>query len=222
MSTLTRRERREQERERHERRPNGPAPQRQRGGVGRLWVGIGVIVLLAVLLVGGRALGIFAPAPAALDINAAKFDAAGDVIGTHGADEGNAHVPAGEKVTYKTDPPTSGSHWGSPAAPAPWGVKDVALPNEVIIHNLEHGGIVIFYKDISPVELESLKTLVRQMGQSGFRKIILEPYNNLTDAHIAISAWRWSLKLPGYDEVPMVKFIRSHYESSEAPEPTVP
>ena len=177
--------------------------------------------MIAALIVGGRVTGALAPGPAPFDIRAAKYDTTNEVIGTHEADEGNPHVPAGQKVTYKTDPPTSGSHWGSPAAPTPWGIKDVTIPNEVIVHNLEHGGIVIFYKALTQAETDQLKDLVRVMEQNGFPKIVLEPYPTMSDARIAVSAWRWSLKLPSYDDVQIVKFVKSHYESPEAPEPTV-
>ncbi|MDE3102104.1 MAG: DUF3105 domain-containing protein [Chloroflexota bacterium] len=221
MSTVTRRERREQERARRARRP-APQPTRPRR---TLYVAAGVVIVVAALIAGGRALGIFGPPPAPADpLLAAKYDVAGATIGTHEADEGNAHVPVGQKVTYKTDPPTSGSHWDQAGvAPVSWGVKDTTQPNEAIVHNLEHGGIVVFYKDLSAGDLSSLSALVREIAQNGYPKMVLEPYP-LKDPgiHIALSAWRWSLKLPAYDDVQIVKFVKAHYEGPDAPEPQTP
>lgn len=219
MSLQTRRERRQRERQRREHRTRGPITQAPRRLGGR-WVGLGVVVAAVLLIVGAFAFGAVRPGPAtAFDLRDARYDPRGEVVGTHMADEGNAHVPAGQRVTYQNDPPTSGSHWGSPAAPTPWGVKDTTLPNEVIMHNMEHGGVVVFYKGLDPDELIKLKDLVRTLQQNGFPKMVLEPYPALTDSRVALSAWRWQLKLPGYDDAQVVKFVRSHYQGPDAPEP---
>jgi len=224
VSTVTRRERREQERVRRARRPSGP--QTNGGRRSRsVYVAIGVVAAVAVLIAGGRALGVFGPPPAPADpLAAAKYDVAGETIGTHEADESNAHVPVGQKVTYKTDPPTSGSHWNEPGvAPVSWGIKDATQPNEAIVHNLEHGGIVVFYNELSADDLSKLSQLVRTISQNGYPKMVLEPYP-LKDPgiHVALSAWRWSLKLPAYDDVQIVKFVKAHYEGPDAPEPQTP
>src|SRR3989344_4041615 len=51
---------------------------------------------------------------------------------------GDPHEP------YNSNPPTSGPH----AAPAEWGISSVEIPDENAIHNLEHGGIWISYKNL--------------------------------------------------------------------------
>lgn len=218
---MTRRDRREQERARRARRP---AEQRSPAGGSRrsLYTAVAVVVVVIALIAGGRALGIFGPAAAPADpLLASKYDVAGETIGTHEADESNAHVPVGQKVTYKTDPPTSGSHWDQQGvAPVAWGIKDATQPNEAIVHNLEHGGVVVFYSGLSADDLSKLSGLVRELAQNGYPKMVLEPYP-LKDAgiHIALSAWRWSLKLPAYDDAQIVKFVKAHYEGPDAPEP---
>jgi hypothetical protein len=52
---------------------------------------------------------------------------------------GQAHPP------YNSVPATSGWHYGQPDAPVAWGVYAVALVDEVLVHNLEHGGIGVHY-----------------------------------------------------------------------------
>jgi len=117
-------------------------------------------------------------------------------------------------------PPTSGSHWQTPAS---WGIKDAQEQNERTTHNLEHGGIVIAYSPtLTAEDVTKLRSLARGLMNSSFRKIILEPYQQLSDAKIAVTAWTWILKLPAYDETQITKFVRAHYQSSDAPEPNGP
>jgi len=213
----TRRERREHMREQRHQRHRPVPPRRAKSRTG-LWFGLGAVAAIMLLLVGARAAGLFEPGVPPIDINDAKYEPAGQVIGTQHPDEGNAHLQAGQRGTFGTIPPTSGSHWGAPAAPATWGIKESELPDEVTTHNLEHGGIVISYKALSAEETAKLKDLVRLLTQNGYPKVILQPYSKMNDARIAVSAWRWQLKLPTYDDVPIVMFVRAHYQGPDAPE----
>ena len=88
-------------------------------------------------------------------------------------------------------------------------------------HNLEHGGIVIVYNpSLAPDDLTKLKDSVRSItATTKYKKILLEPYKELADAKIAVTAWDWILKLQAPDQSAMVKFITAHYDSTDAPEP---
>ena len=222
MTVTTRRDRRERERTRQQRRRNGggsPAPRRR---IGQGWVVLGVVVAFIALVVLARALGVFnAPAPA-IDVNAQQFDTTGQTVGIQVAALGAEHIPTGQTGNYNSVPPTSGQHWQQPAAPAPWGIKDANLPNEVTTHNLEHGGIVIAYNGLTTTEVDQLKTLVRNLMSSGFPKVILEPYPKLTDAKVALTAWTWLYKLQSVDQTQIVRFFRAHYDPVEAPERGTP
>lgn len=183
------------------------------------WVAPAIVVgVLALGIFGLRAAGVFEqPAPAA-DISSPQFDPTGQTIGTHYESEGNSHVAVGQRVTYRQTPPTSGFHWDMPHAG--WGVKDTTQDDERIVHSLEHGGIVISYRGLSPDDLSKLKTLVRQLGGSQYRKVVLRPYEKLTQPGVVVTAWNWSLPLNGYDETQIIKFVRAHYGAAgEAPEP---
>jgi hypothetical protein len=52
------------------------------------------------------------------------------------------HVPDGDSVDYNTTPPTSGDHL---AGWADCGFYPGGLPDELIVHNLEHSNIVVSY-----------------------------------------------------------------------------
>lgn len=62
--------------------------------------------------------------------------------GTSVAVIGETHIPAGQKATYNSNPPTSGSHYET------WikaGIYDTIPIDEELVHSLEHGYIIISY-----------------------------------------------------------------------------
>ncbi len=222
MTVTTRRDRRERERTKQQRRRSsgggGPAPRR----IGQGWIVLVVVVGLVALILAARSAGVFDPPAAKVDPNATEFDTAGQVVGTKMADLGAVHIPSGQKATYNSVPPTSGEHWAAPAGPVPWGIKDTTIPPEATTHNLEHGGVVIAYNALTTSEVDQLKRIVRDMRSSGFNKIILEPYPDLKDAKVALTAWTWLYKLQSVDQTEIIKFLRAHYDPAEAPERGTP
>lgn len=225
MTVTTRRDRREKERTKQQRRRagsggGGPSAPRR---IGQGWIALGVIVAFVALILVARALGAFdAPAPP-IDVNSKEFDTAGQTVGTKVENQGQEHIQPGQTGSYNSVPPTSGQHWSQAGvAPAPWGIKDANLPNEVTTHNLEHGGVVIAYNNLSSAELDQLKGIVRDLVSAGFPKIILEPYPKLSDAKVALTAWTWIYKLPTVDQTQIVRFFRAHYDPVEAPERGTP
>jgi len=216
VTVTTRRDRREKQKRAPGRRRSGG------GGGGRmnpLVVGGVVAIAFVLLVLGLRQAGVFEPPPPP-----PPTLPPGETIGTLQPDEGTAHIPVGQIAHYNTEPPTSGEHWSSstPPAPAPWGVKDAMLPREITTHNLEHGGIVIAYNGLSPQEVDQLKSLVTQLRRQ-YNKIVLEPFPPLTDAKVAITSWRWLLKLPGIDQTKLTQFVQKHYaDPNYAPEANIP
>ncbi|HEY6201996.1 MAG TPA: DUF3105 domain-containing protein [Candidatus Limnocylindria bacterium] len=222
MTVTTRRDRRERERTRQQRRRNGggsPAPRRR---IGQGWIVLGVVIAFIALVLVARALGAFDAPAAPIDVNAQQFDTTGQTVGTKVEALSPEHIPSGQTGVYNSVPPTSGQHWAAPAAPAPWGIKDVNLKDEVTTHNLEHGGVVIAFNNLSTTEVDQLKKIVRDLMSAGFPKIILEPYPKLTDAKVALTAWSWLYKLPTVDQTQIVRFFRAHYDPVEAPERGTP
>jgi hypothetical protein len=222
MTTELRRERREKQKRQRQRQG-----QRRRGSGGlsnRLMMGGVVVGAIVLAVLGLRAAGVFEPPAAAIDLNSAAFAIpAGTTIGTQQPLQAATHIATGQKGSYNTVPPTSGEHWSQQGvAPAPWGIKDSTLPNEVTTHNLEHGGVVIAYNNLSTDETNQLKGIVRALMNGSYRKIILEPYPALTDAKVALTSWGWLLKLQSVDQIQIVQFTRAHYSDPNfAPEPNV-
>lgn len=96
--------------------------------------------------------------------------------------QGSRHIQVGaQHDDYNTNPPTSGDHHANAAR---WGIYDSSLPDEQLVHNLEHGGIWISYKTLGEGELESLEAFANDHSQS----VVLTPRAG-NDSNIALAAW---------------------------------
>lgn len=135
--------------------------------------------------------------------------------------DGAQHVPVGfPHPAYSTIPATSGPHWstlpvtGAPhGAPARWGIYPDVLPDEVLVHNLEHGGIGLHYNCPSgcPEVVAALSGLV----PAGASQFIVSPYPG-APAPVAVTAWRRLLLLDKVDTDRIRAFIKAHQD--RAPE----
>ena len=179
------------------------------------WVAPAIIAVVAVLgILGLQRMGVFEPPPPAIT---PPPTAVAEKIGTKQTVQPGTHVGSGQRVQYASLPPTSGSHWDLPHAG--WGVKDSSQDDERVVHNLEHGGVVINYKGLSPDDLANLKTLVRRLTAGEYKKVLLRPYDRM-DNGIVLTAWAWSHRLASYDEGTIIKFVQGHHgPAGEAPEP---
>lgn len=123
------------------------------------------------------------------------------------------HVKPGEKHdAYNSNPPTSGPHYPNWAE---WGISDKALPVEFVIHNMEHGGVIIFYNCEKCDDLvKNLKTLTEELRKD-YPKIILTPNKDI-DAKIAIASWGWYEKYQNFEPEKIRAFVDAHYD--HAPE----
>lgn len=122
-------------------------------------------------------------------LNAASSSVAQSPTGTCGSVQsfpslGQAHIQPNEPhIPYNSNPPTNGPHW---PAPQDWGIYTTPQVQEQLVHNLEHGGIVIQYKDLTGPEIQRLTDLVSRDPHH----MILAPYPGLPgDAKVALTAW---------------------------------
>jgi hypothetical protein len=145
--------------------------------------------------------------------------------GTHITDGGSCRDnPASCGLTadpYSSLPATSGPHWGTPDN---WGVYTTPQNESQVIHNLEHGGIVIWY-DSAAVDAAGVQALTdyvdRQVasGVSGRFKFILSPWGGTEPlpAPIVATAWRYLLPLQTADTNAIGEFARARYQKSPEP-----
>lgn len=120
-------------------------------------------------------------------------------------EQGREHMAAGTAFQYNSNPPTSGPHAGNDAE---WGVYDKELSDDVLIHNLEHGGIWISYKPgINPEIVSKLDAIAKEFG----RKVIMAP-RAANDADIALAAWTRLDKFSAaeFSEERVKRFIKAY------------
>jgi len=117
--------------------------------------------------------------------------------------QGQTHIDANEQhPPYNSNPPTSGWHFPTPA---PWGIYDQQRPDEELVHNLEHGGIWISYKDANDkATIQQLKDIVNQFPNT----YIIMTYRPENDWPIAVAAWKTVIKFDGVDRDKIVEFLQ--------------
>lgn len=124
--------------------------------------------------------------------------------------QGREHIAVGaQHPPYNSNPPTSGPHY---AQEADWGFYGRELPDEQLVHNLEHGGIWIAYKNIDDATKAKLEALARKY--SGSVIITLRLAN---DVKIALASWGRLEKMDNFDEKRIVRFIKAN--KNKSPEP---
>ncbi|HEY7270763.1 MAG TPA: DUF3105 domain-containing protein [Dehalococcoidia bacterium] len=87
---------------------------------------------------------------------------------------------------YNSNPPTSGPH---AAAPAAFKVFDFAVPKENLVHNMEHGGVVIWYGPTTNAAAVSTLTRLALDAEAAGRLVVMSPYPDLEPDPIALTSW---------------------------------
>ena len=84
-------------------------------------------------------------------------------------------------VRYNSFPPSSGPHYQQPA---PWGIYEDPIKQTILVHNLEHGGIVVQYGDVSEETLKDIQAFYQDDPYG----VVISPYKRL-GKKIALTAW---------------------------------
>lgn len=96
--------------------------------------------------------------------------------------ENSDHLgPNDPEPKYNSNPPTSGRHLGNTA---PWGVQDQTVDKKLLVHNLEHGGIVVHYKGLQGDDIDKINDLVE-----GYADGVIAQPNDEIDKPIALASW---------------------------------
>ena len=148
---------------------------------------LGIVGIAVVMQSGGEA----PPAPEGV----AAADAGCDPI-EEPEEEGNKHVSPSEQVDYENSPPTSGDHW-----PTDFLVDPAFYPEPVeeegLVHNMEHGHVVVWYKPDAPgdteSELEDFTTAANHedaLPGGAIPPIITVPYDDIEESKsYVLTAW---------------------------------
>lgn len=116
---------------------------------------------------------------------------------------GHEHIDADKKgADYNSVPPTSGQHYTTTANA---GVHTTPIPDEVQVHNLEHGQIMVQYTCTDCPELaEQLKGFAARYP----KWVLVAPYPDpRVGARIVLTAWGRIDTFDEYDEARIQRFI---------------
>ncbi len=136
--------------------------------------------------------------------------------------QGNFHIDKGSPspIEYNTTPPTSGPHYGDLAA---WNIYNEPERYEQLIHNMEDGGVIVYYQcpDGCPEIVDKLSTIVDPYIRAGRRVLMVPndpkwtinnspPLQKDMGAKIALTAWTRILKMNEVDESKIRTFIEKY------------
>ena len=136
--------------------------------------------------------------------------------------QGNTHIDFGRRapIEYNSVPPSSGPHYGNLAA---WQVYEEPIRYEQLIHNLEDGGVVLYYQceEACPELVEQLTDLAQPFIDGGRHVIVVpnDPTFSINDgpplhqdmgAKIAAVAWGRVLKFDEFDKDALRIFIERY------------
>lgn len=189
----TRREQRERRRE--EERDKREAALRKSRTTRYLMYGvIAVLVVAGILLASGPITSALSGGSSAVQDR--QFD-----------NQGQEHITAGAAhAAYNSNPPTSGPHLPDPAR---WGIYDQPIPDETLVHNLEHGGIVIGWN--CPAGCPDLVAQLKALAGQYRSKVVLAPRPDPTQPNrMTLTAWRWLDAFDEYDDARIRAFIAAH------------
>jgi len=114
------------------------------------------------------------------------------------------HVAEGQKVEYRTTPPSSGDHWGR-WADCGWYTDGIA--DEVTTHNLEHGNIVVSYNLTNPAQVTELREALD--GERLFRDWgVARSYRAIPPGRVVLTAWGQVHYLVGVNPEEIGQFIK--------------
>ena len=101
-----------------------------------------------------------------------------------------AVVPEGYLTVDPDDPnvaipPTSGRHWDRWAS---CGFYTEPVPDERIVHNMEHGNIIVSYNLTDPAEIDALKAAYEAIDLTAAWGVA-RPYDGIAEGAVALTTW---------------------------------
>jgi hypothetical protein len=180
---------------RSSRRPPSRAAQRRKNNTG-MYIGIGVAALVLVAAIGF-----------------ALNRTAGRNVGERIADQGQGlHLQNPEDplpAPWNSNPPTSGYHWGG--GTAPWGIFTEPIGDTYTVHNIEHGGVVIHYRQgLDQPTVDELTEIARGLLQQNPCVVMVPRPADQIDSPIVLTAWNYLLRLDSPDEAAIREFFDAH------------
>ena len=127
------------------------------------------------------------------------------------------HVPEGTAITYSSNPPSSGTHY-----PIWANFQEYFAPVDdgYLVHDLEHGAILLLYKCDTESSCEAVTDIFHQVRDSiptdplcdpDIRvRVVIAPYPKM-DVPVAAVAWGWLYTAQCADLPTLKDFANAHY-----------
>jgi Protein of unknown function (DUF3105) len=116
------------------------------------------------------------------DLNAAARAAGCELKDSRATGVASHTASLDEKVNYKDNPPTNGRHFGEPAED---GLYYEAPPDEMLVHSLEHGRVIVWAKPGLP---RDVRQTIRALFDEDDYQMLVVPRRNMEPA-VAATAW---------------------------------
>lgn len=104
---------------------------------------------------------------------------------------------------YSTVPPTSGQHWG---AWSDCGFYNHPLPDELLVHNLEHGNIIVSYNLSDDEDVAALRAAVEDIPIAE-EFAIVRRYLAIPEGMVAVTTWGVLDRMMGVDAERIANFF---------------
>ncbi|MDQ3955588.1 MAG: DUF3105 domain-containing protein [Actinomycetota bacterium] len=126
----------------------------------------------------------------------------------------NTHTPPFNytEETTGVKPPVSGNHDPTPAA---CGTHDQKIPDENLVHSLEHGAAAILY-DPDVVAIEDIRTIEGIVNDRG-EDTISAPYRGMPDP-VTVASWSRKMGLDEVDAPAIREYVETFADTEPAPE----
>lgn len=123
--------------------------------------------------------------------------------------QGNRHVALEANVApYNSNPPTSGPHT---AELAPWGsfLPGDAPPDKNLIHNMEDGGVILWYRPAETEEASLARVRELERIAARYRRVVIVPREDLESA-FTLTAWQRLQRFDELDPEGMTAFLEAY------------
>ena len=124
------------------------------------------------------------------------------------ASQGNVHVSLGTATpAYNSDPPTSGWHTPDLAA---WGSYVEPPPDQKLLHNMEDGGVVLWYAAGTPEANEAHVAALEDVVAGRYPRVVIAPREGMPTTYAA-TAWQRLARFEQLDVAAMQAFLAAYH-----------
>ena len=173
-----------------------------------------ISIVIAVLVIASFAFASFSGGGGSAQRGSAEGYVEG--VGVQVDIEGATHVDEPSNVDYQTSPPASGNHWRTPER---CGFFEDGLPDERVVHNMEHGNIVVNYNLPLASDVSALRNALDSIGLNNVWGVA-RAYDGIPTGQIALSTWGIIDTFVGIDRDRIARFFDAY--SGGGPEGGIP